>query len=336
MQQVPLINIYEQYRIQQNQVDKIQRSMDDFIKLLKSIPFKQMNLCPLYYQYYGSFCNGFGLNTSDVDFTILTNSYVEESQLLRDISKILKNDENPRSRFIVKSEALKARIPNLSIEDKQEKIDIDLSINNLLGVINTKLLYNYSQLHPSIQQGGVLIKVWAKKWDLIQKNKFSSYALILMWIYFLQQKHNLPNLQDSMYQEGLDQESFKLKYKRKVFKSNTQHPETFVVNTFFLDDKQKQQQLMKNELDNIQLKDLLIQFWEFYGEYHMNDSIISIHSRLQKKRQHLFQIDDPFDLLHDPGKRSSELNQEDLDKFKLAAIFLSKNKIELFQNKNDQ
>lgn len=77
-----------------------------------------MNLCPLYYQYYGSFCNGFGLNTSDVDFTILTNSYVEESILLRDISKILKNDENPRSRFIVKSEALKARIPNLSIEDK--------------------------------------------------------------------------------------------------------------------------------------------------------------------------------------------------------------------------
>ncbi|KAM3127783.1 hypothetical protein pb186bvf_020112 [Paramecium bursaria] len=304
MQELPLINIYEQYCKQED--DTIKRSMDNFIKLLKQIPFKQMNLCTLYYQYYGSFCNGFGLKSSDVDFTILTNSYVEESQLLKDISIILKQKENPKSRFRVKYEALKARIPNLSIEDTQEKIDIDLSINNLLGVINTKLLYNYSQLHPSIQQGGVLIKVWAKQWNLIQKNKFSSYALILMWIYFLQQKHNIPNLQDSIYQQGFDQESFKLKYKRKVYKSYNLHPETFVVNTFFLDDKQKQQQLMKNKLDNIPLKHLLIQFWEFFssnGEYYMNDLIISIHSSLQKKRQHLFQIDDPFDLLHDPGKR---------------------------------
>ena len=48
--QKALNNIYESNRIKEDQVYRIKRSIDDFIKLLKKrVPFKDMKLCPIYY-----------------------------------------------------------------------------------------------------------------------------------------------------------------------------------------------------------------------------------------------------------------------------------------------
>lgn len=51
------------------------------------MPISNPDICTAY---YGSFINGFGQKNSDVDFTILTNSFIEEERvLLMYIYKIL-------------------------------------------------------------------------------------------------------------------------------------------------------------------------------------------------------------------------------------------------------
>lgn len=60
--------------------EKIKKSIDKFVKLLRLIKYHTLNppLQNLYHSYFGSMLNGFGTQTSDVDYTILTNSYVNE------------------------------------------------------------------------------------------------------------------------------------------------------------------------------------------------------------------------------------------------------------------
>lgn len=38
----------------------------------------------------------------------------------------------------------------MKIADESNKIEIDMCFNNLLGVINTKLLYAYANLHKKV------------------------------------------------------------------------------------------------------------------------------------------------------------------------------------------
>ena len=61
-----------------------------------------------------------------------------------------------------------ARIPllKLKLENNRGEAAIDLIINNILGVINSKFLAVYGNI-PWIRHLGVLIKLWAKKKDLV-------------------------------------------------------------------------------------------------------------------------------------------------------------------------
>ena len=61
---------------------------------------------------------------------------------------------------------------------------IDLIINNILGIINSKFLKVYAGVRW-VKNLGILVKLWGKSVDLIAKNALSSYAMILMLIHFL-------------------------------------------------------------------------------------------------------------------------------------------------------
>lgn len=71
------------------------------------------------------------------------------------------------------------------MKDNKEDVEYDVCCNNILGAINSKLLYEYSRMHEYVRKGGVLLKIWGKRVNLINQNNFSSYAMILMWISFL-------------------------------------------------------------------------------------------------------------------------------------------------------
>ncbi len=77
---------------------------------------------------------------------------------------------------------------------------VDLNINNLLGVFNTALISAYCNVDQRFQIMAVYLRSWAKQMEIIgAANKYlSSYALTLMIIAFLQKKNVLPNLQQKL------------------------------------------------------------------------------------------------------------------------------------------
>lgn len=62
---------------------------------------------------------------------------------------------------------------------------MDICINNILGVINSQMLKVYCEIDPRCEQLGKLIKLWAKAKQISSQSNFSSYAMILLVIYFL-------------------------------------------------------------------------------------------------------------------------------------------------------
>ncbi|KAL8280590.1 hypothetical protein RQP46_006913 [Phenoliferia psychrophenolica] len=83
-----------------------------------------------------------------------------------------------------------------------EVIEVDINTNERLGVLNSRLINAYCELHPLVRPLCVFIKFWAKQRELNdpggQKGPvtFSSYTLILLVIAYLQTIEYLPNLQD--------------------------------------------------------------------------------------------------------------------------------------------
>lgn len=67
--------------------------------------------------------------------------------------------------------------------DDQQKIDI--AVNNICGIINSHFLKIYSDFHPGIRALGVLLKLWGKNVKILNKDKMSSYSVILMMLYYL-------------------------------------------------------------------------------------------------------------------------------------------------------
>jgi predicted nucleotidyltransferase len=57
------------------------------------VDFKKIGLADIEYQYFGSYSNGFGTTGSDVDLTILTNSFVNEREVLKYIFYQIKEIE---------------------------------------------------------------------------------------------------------------------------------------------------------------------------------------------------------------------------------------------------
>jgi len=77
------------------------------------------------------------------------------------------NEKNKKCRFQIVDFVNKARIPVIKIKDVIEDVDYDLCCNNILGVINTKLLKQYSMMHEKVRKIGILLKIWGKNVKLI-------------------------------------------------------------------------------------------------------------------------------------------------------------------------
>lgn len=97
-------------------------------------------------------------------------------------------DESSRGGRRVTVELIsQAKTPLIQISiGERGRIDlkIDIIVNNILGVINSKFLSVYSQVRW-IKNLGLLAKLWGKSKYLIGKNALSSYAMILMLIHYL-------------------------------------------------------------------------------------------------------------------------------------------------------
>ncbi|PFH31217.1 polynucleotide adenylyltransferase [Besnoitia besnoiti] len=93
-------------------------------------------------------------------------------------------------------------------ERNSQMVSCDISVNNLLAVVNSKLLGAYVGIEPRLRTLGYAVKLWAKGRNINDRSRgtVSSFSLVLMLIHFLQnnvQPCVLPSLQDMAIRQRL-------------------------------------------------------------------------------------------------------------------------------------
>ena len=91
----------------------------------------------------------------------------------------------------------------LKTQDNVTKVEIDLSVNKVLEVYNSYLLYTYTMIDKRFMEMIVLLKNWNKNKFPDASQRLNSYSLVMMVLAFLQKEKILPNLQKMSYGKKL-------------------------------------------------------------------------------------------------------------------------------------
>lgn len=149
--------------------------------------------------------SGFAGIDADLDLTILTNNYVNEIEFLKMLHEFLRKqykvDDRKGGRRVKVQLITQAKTPLVQIqiiERGKKDIKIDLIVNNILGIINSKFLKVYSSV-KWIKNLGLLVKLWGKSIDLINRNALSSYAMVIMLIHYLIKSKKVKPILDNRY-----------------------------------------------------------------------------------------------------------------------------------------
>ncbi|CAK9038974.1 unnamed protein product [Durusdinium trenchii] len=96
--------------------------------------------------------------------------------------------------FVVHELRSSSKVPILILE--KDGFDIDVSYNNLLPLLNTRLLRSYTLLNPRLSVVALAVKRWAKAHHIAKSYEgfISSYAWTLMVVYYFQISRQLPCL----------------------------------------------------------------------------------------------------------------------------------------------
>uniref|UniRef100_A0A914LAI1 PAP-associated domain-containing protein n=2 Tax=Meloidogyne TaxID=189290 RepID=A0A914LAI1_MELIC len=185
-----------------------------------------------------------------------------------------------------------------------------LSVDNTLALHNSELLKLYQEFDERVAPLGFAIKCWAKLYGIndASKGSISSYAYIIMLIYYLQRCSPpiLPFLQQQQKEEEEDNNSsLKIVEGWKVYYSKD-------INLI----KQKFQSKFTSNKQT--LAELFLNFLHFYGyKFCIHSNIVQIRvNGIYDKRQakvpmrRKIYVEDPFDLNHNltAGVYSENLN----------------------------
>uniref|UniRef100_A0A3Q0STG0 Terminal uridylyl transferase 4 n=1 Tax=Amphilophus citrinellus TaxID=61819 RepID=A0A3Q0STG0_AMPCI len=245
---------------------------------------------------FGSSKNGFGFRDSDLDICMTLEGHETAEKLnckeiIEGLAKVLKKHAGLRNILPITT----AKVPIVKFEHKQSGLEGDISLYNTLAQHNTRMLATYAALDPRVQFLGYTMKVFAKRCDIgdASRGSLSSYAYILMVLYFLQQRQPpvIPVLQE-------------------IFDGNTV-PQRMVDgwNAFFFDDLEDLRRRHSAHHQNTEsVGELWLGLLRFYTEeFDFKEHVISIR---QRKRLTTFEkqwtskciaIEDPFDLNHNLG-----------------------------------
>lgn len=143
---------------------------------------------------FGSSATGLFLKTSDIDMHVdlippVTDSEECMTHLKQCIEILMENDE-----FDNVLGVLKAKIPLIKCEHRPTGLNCDIKFKGSFEVSNTALLIHFQSLDERIKPLLLLIKNWAAKLNFLRRHALSSYALAMMTVFFLQQKHMLPSV----------------------------------------------------------------------------------------------------------------------------------------------
>lgn len=137
----------------------------------------------------GSTLSGFGSNTSDMDMCLILNHRNESDprseaiDILEAICPVFELIPN-----LIKKELILAKVPILKLRETEYGIDIDINVNNAVGIRNTHLLHAYTLCDWRVRPLVLVVKLWAHAQGINDAKlmTLSSYSLALMVIHYLQ------------------------------------------------------------------------------------------------------------------------------------------------------
>jgi len=139
---------------------------------------------------FGSSCNGFSFRDSDLDISV-TFEGVDTSEQLDCASLVEKLSSHlMKMRGVTKVLPITAaKVPIVKLFHGNFNIEADISLYNVLASENSAMLALYADIDERFKVLGYLVKLFAKCCDLCDASKgsLSSYAYLLMMIYYLQQ-----------------------------------------------------------------------------------------------------------------------------------------------------
>ncbi len=86
------------------------------------------------------------------------------------------------------NELIMAKVPILKFKEIAHNLDVDINVNNAVGLRNTQLLYGYAQCDWRVRPLILVVKLWANFQGINDAKlmTLSSYSLSLMVIHYLQ------------------------------------------------------------------------------------------------------------------------------------------------------
>lgn len=145
-------------------------------------------------QLFGSSCNNFGSEHSDVDMCLLLLSSTQPGRL-HSVSTARRTALLEAAANALRLAGLpdvllrpSARVPIVTFRDTESGLCCDLSLGNPLAVANTALLRAYSLCDPRLLPLAAVIKHWARRRRINSPadGTLSSYGYILCLIHYLQ------------------------------------------------------------------------------------------------------------------------------------------------------
>ena len=278
-------------------------------------------------QKFGAFSNTFMIDYGEYDIDIclvpkcqlnyFRNTYTEK--LIHGLKncklgnfKEVSTNENSNSFFVLKGDII----------EKGQKININILIHNKIPIYHSHLLKTYALYDQRFHIMGIYLKYWAKINNLHGPNYLQSYALLFMIIHFLQkivEPKVLPNLQKipkfDNYKNTYEQGENIYEYYQDF--------ESISTNLYYESNPKKIREYM-SEINNNRNNDetvtnLLVKFFEYYSYCYDSNQKISVHKDLRESIKKgddniAYSIDDPFDIMNNPGK-CLEKDSESCKKF---------------------
>ncbi|KAE8788558.1 RNA uridylyltransferase 1-like [Hordeum vulgare] len=239
---------------------------------------------------YGSCANSFGFSNSDIDLCLS----IDDKEMSK-VDIILKLADILQAGNLQNIQALtRARVPIVKLMDLDTGLSCDICVNNLLAVVNTKLLRDYAQIDQRLRQLAFIVKHWAKSRRVNEtyQGTLSSYSYVIMCIHLLQLRRILPCLQEMDPTCYVTVDDNHYAYFDQVDKLNNYGAHS-----------------------NETLSSLLWAFFHYWAYQHdytqdvisiRTGKIISKHMKDWTRRvgndRHLICIEDPFETSHDLGR----------------------------------
>ncbi|XP_062140475.1 terminal uridylyltransferase Tailor-like [Drosophila sulfurigaster albostrigata] len=163
-----------------------------FVEVRKDIE-NQLHGIPLAIYPYGSFVTGLALKDSDIDLYLKSidgnSNAMSHSQLYEEINRLLRHTDCFSDVIAIRN----AGVPIIRFKHVASGLRLDINMSHPNGIHNSRFVAELLNRDVRLRELFLFVKIWAKKLLIIGK-AMTSYCLITLIIYQLQQQRHLPSI----------------------------------------------------------------------------------------------------------------------------------------------